>query len=43
MRFWSWLRSKISAKKLAEETAEAAAKVAVDEIAKATQTEGQWQ
>ena len=42
MRLWHWLRAKLSAKKLAEDAASIAAKVAVDEIAKATGTKGQW-
>ena len=42
MRLWPWLHSKLSAKKLAEDAAIAAAKVAVEEIAKATKTKGQW-
>ena len=42
MKLWRWLRSKLSAKKLAEDAAVAAAKVAVEEIAKATGTKGQW-
>ena len=43
MRLWRWLRSKLSAKKLAEDAAIAAAKVAVEEIGKATAMKGQWE
>lgn len=42
MRLWHWLRVKLDARKFEREVAVAAAKVAVEEIGKATGTEGQW-
>ena len=43
MRLWHWLRTKLDARKFEREVAVVAAKVAVEEIAKATAPKGQWE
>ena len=43
MKLWRWLRNKLDARKFEREVAVAAAKVAVEEIAKTTAAKGQWE